>query len=88
MNAALAKAIELLETLTQGRFDVWAVAGSHNRKVRQALMQTLVAARVPAAKCGVNALQAEFYRQAEIVGDCPAHRQAKFAEFCKLARPA
>ena len=88
MNAALAKAIELLERHSPGRFDVWALAGPSGRKARAALMETLLGHRLPQAKCGVNALQAEFYRQAGIVGDCPAHRQAKFAEFCKLARAA
>jgi len=86
MNAALAKAIELLERHSPGRFDVWALAGPSGRKARAALMETLLGHRLPQAKCGVNALQAEFYRQAGIVGDCPAHRQAKFAEFCKLTR--
>ena len=93
MKTRLADAIRTLERLAGGRFDVWALCGPTGRRARQALMESLTGERLPAAKCGVNALQAEFYGQvaAEMgktireLGDCSRARQVAFADFCRLA---
>ena len=91
MNAPLAEAIRMLEHATGGTFDVWGVAGPTNRRTRTAIMRTLTGEKTPAARCGVNALQDEFYRQVrqemgrESLGGTPRERQTTFADFCRLA---
>ena len=76
----------MLEAYTDGRFNLSWLTGPGNRNFRAELMAVLVGHKVPAAKCGINALAEEFHRQAQIVGDCSAQRDDNFAEFCKRAR--
>ena len=49
---------ELKALCPSGR--VWNLAGASFQTRRQAIMETLTGARLPKAKCGVNALEAAF----------------------------
>lgn len=59
------------------------LTGDHRRHFRQSIMSALMGDKVPAAKCGITAMSAEFYRRANIAGDCPAVRAKEFTKFCQ-----
>lgn len=43
--------------------DAWDLAGDRNKPARVAVMAALVGRKLPVAKCGVNAIEAELLRQ-------------------------
>lgn len=87
MNDGLKQAIGVLGKASPIRFDVWNMAGRHNAPIRAQLMALLLGVpKVPQAKAGVNALEAEFCKQAGIESwTCGADRENKLAEFCRVA---
>ena len=79
---------ELTEAIkTLGKYSKWYdvrdLSGRQFVRVRQALMQTLTGQKLPQSKCGVNALEAEMYKQANITQNCRACMQDEFETFCK-----
>lgn len=87
MNANALKQVRILGQLTGNRFDVMNLAGDHHSTARAALMAGLLGlAKCPKSKAGVNALQAEFYRQCgPIEGDCIWARENSFRAICRAA---
>lgn len=81
----LYSAIALLGDLTANRYDVWLLAGPFHAADRAAVMGRLLGRKMPQSKSGVNAIRAEFYRRANITGDCEAAREYAFATYCRAA---
>lgn len=79
----LREAVALLGYHTNGRYDVWALAGPVNAKSRSRIMSALLGLKTPIAKSGITAIRAEFYRLSEITGGCDAEREDNFVEFCR-----
>lgn len=85
------EAVKLLGEFTRGTFNLWAISGQSNAKLRQRIMAALSGrAKVPQSEAGVNALQAAFYAVARPEGSCEARREPAFREwaYAVLLAPA
>lgn len=78
------EAIELLGQYTRDSFDPWDLAGPALAPYRRAIMCKLLdKPKVPLAQCGVTKLKQQFRRIYAPEGNCPAVRDAAFADWCR-----
>lgn len=89
MNTEL-DGIKALGHYTQGRFDPWMLAGSHNAKTRAVVMaQLLNLPKVPQAQAGVTAIRAKCFEIATRHGvqfspnSCLAERENAFVSWAR-----
>ena len=87
---ALLSAVRLLAEFTGDHCQVDRLMGPHMARTRQIVMAELVGDKLPIAKCGIGAIQAEFYSRAGVTGDCGAARERAFARWCReaIGRPS
>jgi hypothetical protein len=86
MDANTLRAVKMLGDYTNGRFDVWGLAGPDRAGLRTQVMAALLGLpKVPKAKAGVNVIIAEFYARMKPEGGCPSHREDAFVEMCRAA---
>jgi hypothetical protein len=86
MQETLKEGLRLLRIYTAGSCNVWDLMGGAKASVRAHVMAALLGVvKIPQAKAGVNALRAEFYRQAKIEGDCEATRETRFITLARSA---
>ena len=72
------EAIRMLGFFTNGRYDVWALAGSHNGANRAIVLSHLTGIRQPQSKAGVTALREALYSVLDVTGDCLAAKEDDF----------
>jgi len=77
-------AIQLLGTFSP-HFDIYALAGDRNGKIRQALNLALTGEKLPISQCGVNALTSRFHMACGVTGSCIAAREDAFVNYCRVA---
>lgn len=82
-SAQTLQAIRRLGAFTQGRYDIWGLAGSHLAASRAIVLSDLLGYRVPQSKAGVTALRTAFYNALGIVGECEAEREENFRFVCR-----
>jgi len=89
MDVYLERGIDKLGKYTNGRFDIWALAGPNGAKYRAEIMGELCGRKVPQSKAGVTAIRAEFYDRMQLhgVGSCEAHREDAFIRRCREICP-
>jgi len=75
MDESILKALRSFSTYSAGRFDVYSLAGDSKAKARQQVMSELMGAKVPRAKCGINAIKEEFQRRLGVTGATIAERE-------------
>ena len=79
----LQEAVGLLKFYTYNYFDCWLLAGNSESNHRQHVISTLLGRKVPKSQAGINALEKEFYTQANIQGECHAERKENFIKWAK-----
>ena len=60
LNNSQIKALRLLDIHTRGSFDVYRLSGDYASSDRQNIMQHLMGAKLPKAKCGITAMREQF----------------------------
>ncbi len=80
----LTNAVKLLHILTNGRYNIWELAGPRNAPARAKVMSLLLGKKTPQAKSGVNAIQKEFFAQTQIGSGCLAEQEQNFCDACGL----
>jgi hypothetical protein len=74
----LPEAIRMLGFFTNGRYDIWQLAGSHNGANRAIVLSHLTGIRQPQSKAGVTALREAIYTALDVQGGCLAERETEF----------
>lgn len=74
----LPEAIRMLGFFTNGRYDVWMLAGSHNGANRAIVLSHLTGIRQPQSKAGVAALREALYSALNVTGNCLAAKEDDF----------
>ena len=72
------EALFILRQYAGKNMEVYNLAGDSRAKVRQQVMSLLLGRKAKRAESGVTAIRAEFYRLAEVTGDCGAERSENF----------
>ena len=83
VSTPLGEAIRVLGIYTAGSYNICDLSGPRHASQRAHVLSTLQARTVPQSKAGVNAIRDAFWSACQITGECPAHRESNFAEFCR-----